>query len=236
MLASRAGVSRTTLYSVESGSPAVSLGTYLRILAHFELEADIALLAADDAPGRRIQDLQLLAKRASRPSVRRGRTGRRNQPPYAKKSVPQAEIAPAPIAPAANRLRPRSLREVAILGREHGDIDSFLREFLDEFYLAPDPEVHAAMLSEMPPLADDERTNAYLGAVAEHLALRNGLEVPEWSGEACRFLRRAYFPSGLESLKASLLVESPAAFRRRLIFVGADPLYRPRKDSAGIGA
>lgn len=45
-----------------------------------------------------------------------------------------------------------------------------------------------------------------------------------------------YFPSGLESLKATLLVESPTAFRRRLIFVGADPLYRPRKARLGIGA
>ena len=36
--------------------------------------------------------------------------------------------------------------------------------------------------------------------------------------------------AAMESLKATLLVESPTAFRRRMIFVGADPLYRPRRD------
>jgi hypothetical protein len=34
---------------------------------------------------------------------------------------------------------------------------------------------------------------------------------------------------GLESLKAILTVESPAAFRRRLLFVGKDALDRPRR-------
>jgi hypothetical protein len=36
-------------------------------------------------------------------------------------------------------------------------------------------------------------------------------------------------------LKASLIVESPVAFRRRMIFVGSEPLYRPRKTAVGIG-
>ena len=91
------------------------------------------------------------------------------------------------------------------------------------------------MLSDEPPLGGDERSDAYLAAVAEHLALRNDLAVPEWAGAKCRFLKRPFYPCGLESLKATLLVESPIAFRRRLIFVGADPLYRPRRDARGIG-
>lgn len=77
--------------------------------------------------------------------------------------------------------------------------------------------------------------NAYLAAVAEHLSLRNALAVPAWAIEPARFLDRPYFPCGLDSLKATLLVESPTAFRRRMIFVGADPLYRPRRDRVGIG-
>ena len=74
-----------------------------------------------------------------------------------------------------------------------------------------------------------------MAAVAEHLALRHHLPIPEWTQAKCRFLKRPYYPCGLESLKATLLVESPPAFRRRLIFVGADPLYRPRRERAGIG-
>lgn len=125
--------------------------------------------------------------------------------------------------------RPRSLKSVAMCGRIHGDVDSFLREFLDEFYVEQNQRERAAMLTEEPPLSDDDRLNAYLAAVAEHLALRNDLNVPDWALTPARFLKRPFFPAGLESLKATLLMESPAAFRRRMIFVGADPLHRPRK-------
>ena len=70
--------------------------------------------------------------------------------------------------------------------------------------------------------------DAYLAATAEHLALRFGLAVPGWTDGPVRFLARPFFAGGLESLKAILIAESPSAFRRRLIFVGADALYRPR--------
>jgi hypothetical protein len=142
----------------------------------------------------------------------------------------------APTSPAdAARRRPRSLSEAAAWGRAFGSLDAFLREFLDSFYLEPDADRRAAMLASEPPLSGAPREDAYLAAMAEHLAFRHHLPVPEWTGAEARFLRRPYFPAGLESLKATFLVESPTAFRRRMIFVGADPLYRPRRDSAGIG-
>ncbi len=141
-----------------------------------------------------------------------------------------------PTAIQAASRRPRSLKEVALWGGELGDADSFLREFLDEFYAERDQSERALMLADEPPLGTSDRHNAYFAAVAEHLALRNHLAVPAWTGHAARFLKRPYFPAGLESLKATLLMESPGAFRRRMIFVGADPLYRPRKDAIGIGS
>lgn len=128
-----------------------------------------------------------------------------------------------------NNRRPQTLDEVVQMGARHGDIDGFLREFLDEFYMEQDMTVRAAMLAERPELIDNVRTNAYLAAVAEHLALKNKLNIPEWAVDDSRFLKRPYFPCGLESLKATLLAESPVAFRRRMIFVGNDPLYRPRR-------
>lgn len=128
-----------------------------------------------------------------------------------------------------NKGRPRSLKSVAMLGRIDGEVDSYLREFLDEFYVEKDPQERQAMLSDEPPLGDNVRENAYLAAVAEHLALRYQLEIPEWTLSQERFLKHPFFPAGLESLKATLLVESPVAFRRRMIFVDADPLYRPRR-------
>lgn len=64
-LAARSSVSRMTLHRAESGSPAVSMGTYLRILAALHLDGDIALLAKDDVLGRKLQDLNLPKKRGA---------------------------------------------------------------------------------------------------------------------------------------------------------------------------
>jgi transcriptional regulator with XRE-family HTH domain len=58
-LAERSSISRMTLHRAEQGSPAVSMGTYLRILAALHLQDDIGLLAADDKLGRRLQDIEL---------------------------------------------------------------------------------------------------------------------------------------------------------------------------------
>lgn len=58
-VATRAGVSRQTLYNVENGDPSVTLGTLLRVLAVLGLDAGLDQLAADDPVGRQLQDRQL---------------------------------------------------------------------------------------------------------------------------------------------------------------------------------
>ncbi|MFO1350395.1 MAG: hypothetical protein U1F68_06825 [Gammaproteobacteria bacterium] len=121
--------------------------------------------------------------------------------------------------------RPDSLREVAERTLAGQAFDPTLREFLDEFYAYP--ERRADMIAAEPPLVDT-LPDAYLAAVAEHLAERWRLPCPEWANGEQRFLHRPFFAGGLESLKATLLVESPTAFRRRMIFVGANVLTRPR--------
>jgi len=132
--------------------------------------------------------------------------------------------------------RPHNLDEAVATGLVQGQVDPYLREFLDSFYLAADGPARQAMLDVEPRITSQPRIDAYVAAVAEHLALRNGLEVPAWVLGADRFLREPFFPAGLESLKATTIMESPVAFRRRMIFVGEDPLYRPRRDARGIGA
>ncbi len=64
-LAERASISRMTLHRAEKGSPAVAMGTYLRILAALHLQDDISLLAMDDKLGRKLQDLELPKRRES---------------------------------------------------------------------------------------------------------------------------------------------------------------------------
>jgi len=64
-LADRASISRMTLHRAERGSPAVAMGTYLRVLAALHLQDDINLLAKDDRLGRKLQDLELPKRRGS---------------------------------------------------------------------------------------------------------------------------------------------------------------------------
>ncbi len=58
-VAERAGINRTTLYSVEKGAPSVSMGAYLLVLIVLGLENDLLLLAKDDNLGRKLQDAGL---------------------------------------------------------------------------------------------------------------------------------------------------------------------------------
>ena len=60
LVAERAGISRTTLWSVEKGSPSVAIGIYAAVLhALNNLDEDLLLVAKDDVFGRKLQDLGL---------------------------------------------------------------------------------------------------------------------------------------------------------------------------------
>jgi hypothetical protein len=142
---------------------------------------------------------------------------------------------PRHLVPGFAGRRPHTLTQVIECEQRFGQFDAFLREFCDEFYIEQEAAERTAMLEAEPPLSGDEKRDAYLAAAAEHLARRYHLPIPEWTNQPARFLHRAWFPCGLESLKATLLRESPIAFRRRMIFVGSDPLYRPRRDKPTFG-
>jgi hypothetical protein len=65
---------------------------------------------------------------------------------------------------------------------------------------------------------NDERFDALLAATAEALCSELNIKPPAWI-LAVPPVRRAWFVSGMESLKAIALVESPLPFRMRKIFV-----------------
>lgn len=65
LISERAGVSRSTLWQIEKGSPTVALGSYIQVLFALGLENDMALIAKDDVLGKKLQDLELITpKRA----------------------------------------------------------------------------------------------------------------------------------------------------------------------------
>ena len=103
--------------------------------------------------------------------------------------------------------------------------DPSLREFLDWFYMNPNARQQAI---EERPASIDAVHDAYVAAVAEHLARVYGLKIPDWTEVHGQGLREPVFAGGLQSRKGVLVAESPTAFRRRLLFVSKDALSRPR--------
>lgn len=59
-VAERAGIARSTLYLIEKGEVSVAMGAYFNVLRVLGLQNDFLKLAADDAFGRKLQDLDLL--------------------------------------------------------------------------------------------------------------------------------------------------------------------------------
>jgi len=122
--------------------------------------------------------------------------------------------------------RPRTLCEVARrVNKGEQKFDPAVLEFLDSFYAYP--ELRASATKDRPELIDALH-DAYLAAVAEHLARSYDLPIPEWTEMQGNDLHEPFFAGGLESLKGVLVAESPTAFRRRLLFVSKNALSRPR--------
>lgn len=104
--------------------------------------------------------------------------------------------------------------------------DHGVRELLDEVGLMPSAALVESALAERPLPTGDPRRDAYLGAVAEHLAAARGVSRPAWVLDPDRFLDRFWFPSGVPGFRALAVAESPASFRRRGIFISGGSLER----------
>jgi hypothetical protein len=144
-------------------------------------------------------------------------------------------------------IRPGTLAEVQRLVRNEGEkLRYCLAGFLDDFYADRDPAGRRSRIVDDPGLTQvgclrharreapisgksdiaDARFDALMGAIGEHLSTRWRLgPAPAWTDDPKRFLSRPWF-MGPQRFKPFLLVESPAAYRRRFIFTEAEPLRR----------
>ena len=121
--------------------------------------------------------------------------------------------------------RPSSLAEVAQRSQTERQFSYELADFLHEFERAG----NVRMLEAEPELLDGRMPegavfDAYLAAVAVALAHRMGERAPAWTGQPCRFLHQPWFASPGRHMRALLLMESPAAFRERNLFVTANAM------------
>lgn len=120
-------------------------------------------------------------------------------------------------------LLPDSVEEISLRMHEDGFAawPTHLFNFVDRFRAHPSIElIHHAPIEEL-----DVRLRALIASTVENLCTDAGRRVPDW----CRGvpgLASPWFVAGVENLKAMALVESPAYFRKRNIFVLDNFLHR----------
>lgn len=126
----------------------------------------------------------------------------------------------------------KSIRQISLdwsrdlrAGRQpfYGDLGNLLDDFRERCESAQE---RVSLICDTPESTGQPETDAYLAALTESLCQEAGLRPPAWTQHESYYLKRPWFAGGLESLKAILLAESPAAFRRRNLFVSANALSR----------
>jgi hypothetical protein len=96
-----------------------------------------------------------------------------------------------------------------------------IAEFLEE-YRWESTDTRMALLAEEPAGIGDERWDVFLAALAEHVSARDGHAPPGWVES--RSLRRIWFPFTSRAARVDAVVHTPAAFRRRGVYVAAQEL------------
>ena len=119
---------------------------------------------------------------------------------------------------------PMSLAKLA--GRLARTADGMVRwklvwEFLEEYRWEP-ADIQPPLLQDEPAPIGDERWDALLAALAEHLAAQHDLAPPPWAES--RTLRRPWFPAELQIQRVEALVWAPAAFRKHGVYLSARDL------------
>jgi hypothetical protein len=96
-----------------------------------------------------------------------------------------------------------------------------IAEFLEDYRWEPSGS-RSALLNAEPADTGDERWNVFLGALAEHLAAKDGRGAPSWA--EARSLQKLWFPFNTRAARVDALVHAPAAFRRRGVYVAPEEL------------
>jgi len=133
-------------------------------------------------------------------------------------------------APDGDWERPRTLAAVVTRAATPEDLGDHLADFLDQMRLlvrqGASRRTLAAALRPEPPLLGDAVQDAYLAAVAAHLAATHGIRPPRWTDQPGRRLQRPWFALPDPWARAWLLRDSPVAFRERNLFTDVSALHR----------
>jgi hypothetical protein len=118
-----------------------------------------------------------------------------------------------------------SVLATRLVGEPSDDVRwRLLLGFLDEYRQSPVDE-HASLVASEPLRVDGDRWDALLAAVAEHLAYEADAPAPSWvRGPGREWTGKVWWVVDLPSARPWALAHSPAAFRRRGIFLHPDDL------------
>ena len=126
------------------------------------------------------------------------------------------------MSPNIPELNAITIRDIALrMSAEPESWPLWLGEFVDEFRRSGRTE----LLNEPPPATVPEYLRCLLASVTESLCAERGATTPAWCAQVGP-MATPWFVSGMENLKAMALVESPAQFRKRNIFVLENFLVR----------
>ena len=122
---------------------------------------------------------------------------------------------------------PMKLADVAEVAAKGGRFELAFRSFLDRFRESPSA---SALVDEPTRLAgsisDGAVIDAYLAAAADTLSAEHSFPVPTWVAASDRCLARPWFALPWAGMRSILILESPAPFRSRNLFVSANALCR----------
>lgn len=122
---------------------------------------------------------------------------------------------------------PRTLLEVSRLAASGAGYAAAMKEFVDWLCTAAESpsspsgtyRIDPSCYADEPEWLEDGSERAHIGGMAEYLAGLAGLPPPGWSSKDVYYLDAPAFAGGRRA-QGWLLAETPAAFRRRLLFCG----------------
>jgi hypothetical protein len=130
--------------------------------------------------------------------------------------------APESVADLARDLEELKFRSQAKLPPE---ATARILQFVDDFR-SRRRSTQRELLTSTPVPTGSGLIDAYLAGVAEYLSNEVGLPAPAWVEDTDRFLRTWWIESDVPSARPTAVAQSPAAFRRRGIFVSEKALER----------
>lgn len=137
---------------------------------------------------------------------------------------------------------PDSLARVALLTltsveTAEARFSLYMKEFVDDLSRPGNqhPQIILRMIKDEPAELPSATLNAFLAGVAEFIAQRHDLDVPQWALSESRFLPRPIFWGIRPQTRAHMLAQTPGPFRRRNLFCGYVWLRSNRWDEQPSG-